>query len=80
MTGDEWLTLAVVLAFATLVTVHVMLLTGLLVRQPRWRALAAALVPPLAPVWGVRSGMAGRAGVWIASALAYVVLRWLARR
>ena len=80
MTRDEWLTLAVVVAFATLVTAHITLLAGLLARQPRWRALAAALAPPLAPVWGVRSGMAGRAGVWIASAVVYVVLRWLARR
>lgn len=80
MTRDEWLTLAVVVTFATLVTAHVMLLAGLALRQPRWRALAAALAPPLAPVWGVRSGMAGRAGAWIASALAYVALRWLARR
>ena len=80
MTRDEWLTGTVVLAFATLATAHGTLLVGLLVRRPRWRALAAALAPPLAPVWGARSGMAGRAGVWVASALAYGVLRWLARR
>jgi hypothetical protein len=80
MTRDEWLTGAVVIAFATLVTAHVTLLAGLAFRPPRWRALAAALAPPLAPVWGARTGMAGRAGVWVASAVAYGVLRWLARR
>ncbi len=80
MTHDEWLTVMLVVAFATLVTAHVTILAGLLVREPRWRALAAVLVPPLAPAWAARTGMAGRAGVWVASAIAYVVLRWLARR
>jgi hypothetical protein len=80
MTRDEWLTGAVVIAFATLVTAHVTLLAGLALRPPRWRALMAAVVPPLAPLWGARSGMAGRAGVWVASAFGYSVLRWLARR
>jgi hypothetical protein len=80
MTRDEWLTATLVVAFATLVTTHVRLLAGLLARRPRWRALAAAVAPPLAPLWGARSGMAGRAGLWVASAVAYGVLRWLARR
>jgi hypothetical protein len=80
MTHDEWLTVMLVVAFATLVTAHVTILAGLLVREPRWRALAAFLVPPLAPAWAARGGMAGRAGVWVASEIAYVVLRWLARR
>ncbi len=80
MTHDEWLTVTLVVAFATLVTAHVAILAGLLAREPRWRALAAVLVPPLAPAWAARAGMAGRAGVWVTSAIAYVVLRWLARR
>jgi len=80
MTRDEWLTVMLVVAFATLVTAHVTLLVGLLGRPPRWRALAAAIAPPLAPAWGLRAGMPGRAGIWIASAVAYVVLRWLASR
>ncbi len=79
MTRDEWLTVMLVVAFATLVTAHVTILVGLVGREPRWRALAAALVPPLAPAWAFRRGMAGRAGAWVASALAYAVLRWLAR-
>jgi hypothetical protein len=80
MTRDEWLTVTLVVAFAALVTAHVMLVLGLFARPPRWRALVAAIAPPLAPVWGFRAGMAGRAAVWVASALAYVVLRWLASR
>ena len=80
MTRDEWLTVTLVVAFATLVTAHVTLVVGLLARPPRWRALAAALVPPLAPAWGVRSAMPVRAAIWMVSAVAYALLRWLASR
>jgi hypothetical protein len=80
MTRDEWVTLVLVVAFAALVTAHVALVAGLFARRPRWRAAAAALVPPLAPAWGMRAGMAGRAVAWVVSALAYVVARWLASR
>jgi hypothetical protein len=80
MTRDEWLTVTLVAAFAALVTAHVLLVAGLLARPPRWRALVAAIAPPLAPAWGFRAGMAGRAAAWVVSALAYVVARWLASR
>jgi hypothetical protein len=80
MTRDERLTVTLIVAFAILVTTHVTIVVGLLGRQPRWRALAAALVPPLAPAWGVRAGMPGRTAIWITSAIAYCVLRWLASR
>jgi hypothetical protein len=80
MTRDEWITVALVVAFATLVTAHVTLVVGLAWRRPRWHALAALVLPPLAPVWGARAGMAGRAGVWVASAALYVASRWLASR
>lgn len=80
MTRDEWLTAMLIVAFAILVTAHVTLVVGLLGRQPRWRAIAAALVPPLAPAWGARAGMPARTVVWIAGAIAYGVLRWLASR
>jgi hypothetical protein len=80
MTRDEWVMAAVVLSFAALLTAHVTLVVGLARRTPRWRAAVAAVVAPLAPVWGLRSGMTARAGVWIASASAYLVARWLASR
>jgi hypothetical protein len=79
MTHDEWTTVALLLAFATLVTVHVTLVVGLVAREPRWRALAAAVVPPLAPFWGVREGMWVRATLWVAAAVAYAVA-WIASR
>jgi hypothetical protein len=80
MTRDEWLTVTLVVSFALLLTTHVTLVVGLLSRGPRWRALAAAAAMPLAPVWGIRARMWVRAGLWIASAIAYVVTRWLASR
>ncbi len=80
MTHDEALTAALVLAFATLVTAHVVLVVGLASREPRWRAAAAAFAFPLAPFWGLRAGMPVRSALWIASAVAYVVSRWLASR
>ena len=48
---DAMLAGGLVLAFATLVTVHVAIVLGLAWRYPRWRALAALVVPPLAPYW-----------------------------
>jgi hypothetical protein len=80
MTRDEWLTVTLVVAFATLVTAHVTLVVGLLGRPPRWRALVAAVVAPLAPVWGMRAAMPVRAVIWVASAVAYGALRWLASK
>lgn len=80
MTRDEWLTVTLIVAFAILLTAHVTLVVGLLARPPRWRAVLALFLPPLAPAWGARAGMPGRTAVWIASAIAYSILRWLASR
>ena len=57
---------------AQLVT-HVSLLTGLARREPRWRALVALVVPPLAPVWGWSEGMQKRAYAWGVSLAAYAL-------
>jgi hypothetical protein len=80
MTRDEWVTLSLVLTFASLLTAHVTIVVGLLARPPRWRAPVAAVVFPLAPYWANRTGMHARSVVWLASALAYVASRWLAYR
>lgn len=60
-----------VLAFATLVTVHVAIAFGLARRTPRWRAALAFFVPPLAPYWALSLGMAVRGTVWVVAAVAY---------
>jgi hypothetical protein len=77
MPRDEIVAAALVLAFAVLVTVHVAIVAGLLARSPRWRALPALIVAPLAPYWAW-TAMRRRALVWMASAVAYAVLRAIA--
>jgi hypothetical protein len=79
MPRDQIVAVALVIAFATLVTVHATLVVGLSARTPRWRALVALFAVPLAPYWGMKDGMPVRAAAWVAAALAYAVLLWLAR-
>ncbi len=74
MTRDEALVVSLLVAFAALATAHIALVLGLARRSPRWRAIVALPALPLAPYWGVRSGMHVRAGLWIASATAYAAL------
>ncbi|HEY8040036.1 MAG TPA: hypothetical protein VIF15_09595 [Polyangiaceae bacterium] len=80
MSRDELLAGGVILSFATLVTAHVTLAVGLAARRPRWRALAALVVAPLAPYWGHREQMHARTAAWVAGAVAYAILRWLSSR
>jgi hypothetical protein len=79
MTRDEVVASALVLAFAALVTTHGVLVATLAAKPPRWHALAALVVPPLAPYWGARRGRYVGATLWAVSAVAYLVLRQLAR-
>jgi hypothetical protein len=74
VTRDEILLAGLVVAFATLVTVHVTLALGLARRRPRWRGLVAFFVVPLAPIWGWRERMRLRGTLWVAAAVAYAVL------
>lgn len=60
-----------VLAFATLVTTHVVLATSIGRRKPWWRGAVALVVVPLAPWWGWKGGMRGSSTLWIAAALVY---------
>jgi hypothetical protein len=80
MTRAELLLLVVLVAFASLVTVHVTLALGLSLRRPRWRALVAFVVPPFAPFWGFRERMWVRSAVWVVAAVTYVIAFSLARR
>jgi hypothetical protein len=80
LTHDECVALSLVVAFASLVTAHVAIVAGLAVRAPWWRAPAAAVVFPLAPYWGGRTGMHARSVVWVVSATAYAICRWMAYR
>jgi hypothetical protein len=79
MSRDELVAGALLLAFALVVTAHVTLIAGLAARPPRWRALVALVVPPLAPWWGW-SVLRRRSLLWVVSAVAYGVLRVVASR
>jgi len=72
---DQIVVSLLVVAFATLVTAHVTLVVGLARRSPRWRALAAFFVAPLAPWWGWHERLRARAVLWVVAALAYGVTR-----
>ncbi len=66
---------ALVTAFALLVTLHVALVFRLVLRHPRWRGLVALVLPPLAPYWGMEAGMKRMAALWIVALSVYVVAR-----
>jgi hypothetical protein len=80
MSRDEAVSAGLVVAFASLVTVHVTLVAGLAARPPRWRALAALVLVPLAPFWGRAERMHARTVAWVVSAALYGVMLWLASR
>jgi hypothetical protein len=71
---DVLLVGGLLVAFATLVTVHVTIVFGLSQRDPRWHAAIALFVPPLAPYWALRGGMVVRGGIWIGSVILYTTL------
>jgi hypothetical protein len=79
MSRDEIVAGLLLLASAVVVTAHVTLVAGLAGRPPRWRALVALAVPPLAPYWGW-SSLRRRSLMWVAAAVAYAVLRVVASR
>jgi hypothetical protein len=63
-----------ILAFATLVTVHIFVAARLALRaRPRWRGLVAFAVPPLAPIWGLREGWRRSATLWVGALVVYLV-------
>lgn len=68
------LTVAIVVAFAALVTVHVSVVFGLLRRRRVKAALAALFVPPLAPWLSWQHGMRARAIGWCVAAPLYAAV------
>ena len=67
------LTLVLAMALVMEVGAHVGLLAGLARRGPRWRAVVALFLPPLAPYWGWQLGMTRRTYTWIAALAAYTI-------
>lgn len=68
-----------VLAFATLVTVHVFLAGRLVRARPRWHGLLALVIPPLAPIYGFRQGWRRSSTLWLVSVIVYVIALLIAR-
>ncbi|HZF47146.1 MAG TPA: hypothetical protein VE093_00775 [Polyangiaceae bacterium] len=63
-----------IVAFATLVTIHVSLGLRLVLRtRPRWRGVLALVVPPLAPIWAFREGWRKSGALWIGAVVVYLV-------
>ncbi len=61
------------LSLGLLVTAHLAIVIGLWGQTPRWRALVALVVPPVAVVWGMQAQMRGWCRLWLGAALAYAV-------
>lgn len=72
-------TLALVLTFAALVTVHVATVWGIGRRRRALDAAVALVAAPVAPYWAMKSGMPVRGAAWIALAVAYAIALLLAR-
>ena len=68
---DAMIMAAIVASFALFVTAHISLVFGLAARRPRWRGAVVLVLPPLAPYWGIRSGLRGRSFVWLGALIAY---------
>ncbi len=64
--------IALVIAFATLLTVHVAIVYGLASRTPRWRAAAAFFVMPLGAYWAWREKMTVRFWIFVGALVLYV--------
>jgi len=77
---DEWLWVALLVAFAAFCAVHVGLALRLVTRPPRLRGLLALGVLPLAPYWGWQQGFRRSAVAWVVALLVYAMLLGLAQR
>ncbi len=72
-------TIALLVTFAALVTVHVATLFGLLRRGRVAPAALGFVFPPIAPWLAFSRGMRARAILWAVTAVLYVVALLLAR-
>ncbi len=82
MTGDAQnaaVTIALVLSFAALLTVHVASVFGIAKKGGFGRAAGAFVFPPLAPVFAFTGGMRARAILWCLLAAAYLAALLMAR-
>lgn len=69
---DLVVSIALVIALASLITVHVAIVWGLAFRPPRWRAPAAFFVMPLGVYWAWREKMRARIGIFVGALVIYI--------
>ncbi|MSP26106.1 MAG: hypothetical protein EXR75_13300 [Myxococcales bacterium] len=62
-------------SFAAFVTVHIAILVRLGTREPRYRALVALLLPPLAPYWARVNGWHRTQWLWLGAVVVYLIAR-----
>lgn len=63
---------ALLLSFATLVTMHVAIVVRLIwSATPRYRGIVALVVPPLAPVWAYEQQWRRMCWIWVGALLVY---------
>ena len=62
-------------ALGLLVTAHVALVAALFWYKPRWRALLALIVPPLAPYFGWQERRYVWSGLWLVAGITYIASR-----
>jgi hypothetical protein len=77
---DTAIVAVMIVAFAFVVTMHVLITYGLARRRPRWRAFVGFVFPPALPYWGWKERMRTRVALWVAFLLVYVVTLALASR
>ncbi len=73
---------ALLVCFASWLTLHLAITAALAGKMSRWQA-AVCLLPPLNPLaayWALRQGMHTRAVLWAVSGLGYLVLLYAAYR
>jgi hypothetical protein len=63
----------VIVAFAWMITMHVVITIGLAQREPRWRALVGLVLVPFAPYWAWRESMHKRVWLWGIGVVVYLV-------
>ena len=65
---------ALLLAFATFVTIHVAIAVRLVLRKDdRWRGARVWIVPPRAPLWALQRGWRTSTVIWVSSVIVYGV-------
>jgi hypothetical protein len=72
---DEIVVCLLIGSLAAWGVVHVLLVSALLSRPPRWKGFVALVAPPLAPYWGSRAKLWVRVTLWCATLVTWLVLR-----